>query len=230
MIEGLGHLLFPAVCALCRKPLEKDEDAICTECFAEFSPFPGAAAGGEALIRTVCSHFGQTALPAGAWGLYPYRSAGRLHEAMHALKYGGLFPLGTLFGRRLGELIRQDDHQGTIEAIVPVPLHPLKRIERSYNQAEMIADGIAGVLGLPVSTQCLERRVHTASQTGLGLKERRENMTGAFRPGRRSCTGRVLLVDDVLTTGATMVAAAEALKESGAGEVLFAVVALTAKE
>jgi ComF family protein len=230
MIEGLGHLLFPAVCTLCRKPLEKDETAICKECFAEFNPFPGALAGGEALIRTVRDHFGLSALPVRAWALYPYRSAGRLHEAMHALKYGGLFPLGTLFGRRLGELIRLGGYQEEIEAIVPVPLHPLKRIERSFNQAEMIADGIAGVLGLPVTTKCLERCVHTASQTGLGLKERRENMAGAFRSGRQRCAGRVLLVDDVLTTGATMVAAAEALKESGAGEVAIAVVALTAKE
>jgi predicted amidophosphoribosyltransferase len=230
MLEGLTHLLFPAVCILCQKPLDKGEEHICAGCFDEFTPFPGALAGGEALKSTVRSHFDEKAVPSAAWCLYPYRSIGPLHEAMHAMKYAGLFPLGELFGRRLGELLRQGGAPGAFDAIVPVPLHHLKRIERSYNQSEAIASGMAGVLGLSVASKCLERCLYTGSQTGLGLTARRENMAGAFRSGRERCAGRVLLVDDVLTTGATMVAAAEALKTAGAVEVAFATVALTGKE
>jgi predicted amidophosphoribosyltransferase len=230
MLEGLTHLLFPEVCTLCRKPLDKGEEPICAGCFDDFNPFPGALAGGAALQGTVRAHFGEQATPAAAWCLYPYRSIGSLHEAMHSMKYGGLFPLGELFGKRLGELVRQSADHAPFDAIVPVPLHRLKRIERTYNQSEAIANGMAGVLGVPVSTQCLERSLYTGSQTGLGLDARRGNMAGAFRPARKACPPRVILVDDVLTTGATMVAAAEALKAAGAVEVAFATVALTEKE
>lgn len=230
MLEGLTHLLFPEVCTLCQKPLDKGEEPICAGCFNEFNPFPGALAGSAALKNTVQDHFGEKATPSAAWCLYPYRSSGKLHEAMHSMKYGGLFPLGELFGRQLGELVRQGGDHASFDAIVPVPLHHLKRIERTYNQSEAIARGMAGVLGLPVVTKCLERCLYTGSQTGLGLNARRENMAGAFRPGGERCPARVILVDDVLTTGATMVAAAEALKAAGTVEVAFATVALTEKE
>jgi predicted amidophosphoribosyltransferase len=230
MLEGLAHLLFPAVCILCRKPLEKGEEHICAGCFDEFDPFPGALAGGVVLQSTVRGHFDEHAVPSSAWCLYPYQSSGSLHEAMHSLKYGGLFPLGELFGKKLGEIVRQGGDSVAFDAIVPVPLHRLKRIERSYNQSEAIAGGMAGVLGLPVATEYLERCLYTGTQTGLGMEARRENMAGAFRPGRKRSPARVLLVDDVLTTGATMVAAAKALKAAGAVEVAFAAIAVTEKE
>ncbi|WP_226986808.1 ComF family protein [Chlorobaculum tepidum] len=230
MLDGLVHLLFPEVCILCQKPLGEGEEHICAGCFNDFNPFPSVLAGGAALKSTVRAHFGEKAVPAAAWCLYPYRSRGSLHEAMHAMKYGGLFPLGELFGKRLGELICQGGVPVGFDAIVPVPLHHLKRIERTYNQAEALARGMAGLIGLPVATRSLERCVYTGTQTGLGLEARRENMAGAFRPGRERCPARVLLVDDVLTTGATMVSAAKVLKAAGAVEVAFATVALTEKE
>ncbi|NTU57310.1 MAG: ComF family protein [Chlorobiaceae bacterium] len=229
MIEGLRHILFPEVCVVCRKLLEKGEHQICSTCFGDFNRYPRADAGGNALRKTILSHFGLSAVPAEAWCLYPYHRNGKLHDAMHALKYEGIFPLGTLFGRKLGELI-QSTGKGAFDSIVPVPLHSLKRIERSYNQSEKIAGGVAEVLGSPLSTMCVERSIFTGSQTGLTLAARRKNMDGAFRPGRNSIKGRVLLVDDVLTTGATMVAAATTLLETGAESVAFAVVAFTEKE
>ncbi len=230
MLDGLAHLLFPAVCILCQKPLDKNEEHICAGCFDDFNPFPGAFAGGMALQSTVRDHFDEHAVPSAAWCLYPYRSSSTLHKAMHSMKYGSLFPLGELFGKRLGELILRSGDQVAFDAIVPVPLHHLKRIERTYNQAEAIAGGMAGVLGLPVVTECLDRSLYTSTQTGLGIEARRENMAGAFRPGRKRSPARVLLVDDVLTTGATMVAAAKALKAAGAVEVAFATIAVTEKE
>jgi len=229
-LGGLTHLLFPQVCVVCRKTLDAPEQQLCSACLTDFAPFPDSLAGGQALIRSVNSHFGLSAVPAAAWSLYPYQSNGALHDALHAMKYQGLFPLGRLFGRCLGELVQSVGGPGEVAAIVPVPLHPLKRIERSYNQSEAIASGMAEVLDLPVVKEAIERSAYTGSQTGLSLTERRKNMAGVFRPAARNSrqiSGRVLLVDDVLTTGATMVAAASALREAGADEVAFAVVAVT---
>ena len=230
MIEGLRHLLFPEVCVVCRKLLGDGEEHICPACFGEFNPFPCSDAGGNALKRVVEAHFGPPAVPDEAWCLYPYRSGGKLHDAMHALKYGGLFPIGTLFGRRLGSAIVATGRPADFDGIVPVPLHGLKSVERTYNQAEKIAEGVAEVLGVPLLQGVLERCRYTSSQTGLTSRARSRNTAGAFRPGRKRCPDRVLLVDDVLTTGATMVSAAGALRDAGASTVAFAVVALTEKD
>jgi ComF family protein len=228
MIEGLRHILYPEVCVACRALLRTGESFVCASCLAEFSPFQGPVAGGEALKRAVREHFGSQDVPSEAWCLYPYRGGGRLHDAMHSLKYEGIFPLGHLFGRRLGELVASSG-RGDFDGIVPVPLHRLKRIERTYNQAEKVAEGVSEVLGIPVLARALVRGRYTDSQTGLSSTARRKNVQGAFGPGRQPCPPRVLLVDDVVTTGATMAAAAGALRGSGASVVALAAVALTEK-
>ncbi|NTV02912.1 MAG: ComF family protein [Chlorobiaceae bacterium] len=228
MIEGLRHILFPEVCVACRALLNSGEHLVCRSCFTEFAPYPGPAAGGEALKRVIQDHFGQAELPAEAWCLYPYRGSGRLHEAMHSLKYEGIFPLGNLFGRKLGELVAASRRVG-FDAIVPVPLHRLKLVERTYNQSEKIAEGLSEVLGIPVVKHALVRMRYTGSQTGLSSTARRKNVQAAFGPGRQPSPARVLVVDDVVTTGATMVAAAGVLRGSGALSVSFAAVAITEK-
>lgn len=227
MIEGLRHILFPEVCVACNKLLEPGERFVCSECFVEFGPFHGVEAGGEALRRVVRDHYGSDAAPQAAWSLYPYRHRGRLHDAMHALKYDGIRPLGALFGRKLGGLIETSG--AVFDAIVPVPLHRLKAVERTYNQSREIAEGAAEVLGVPVIDQVLVRHRFTGSQTGLSSAARRKNVQDAFRPGRAASPSRVLLVDDVVTTGATMVSAAAVLMASGATSVAFASIAVTEK-
>ena len=228
MIEGLRQILFPEVCVACRSLLDTGERLICSSCLTEFSPYGDPSVGGEALRRVVREHFGQAEAPSDAWCLYPYRGSGRLHDAMHSLKYEGIFPLGQLFGRKLGELVASSG-RAAFDGIVPVPLHQLKRIERTYNQAEKIAEGISEVLGIPVVTGALVRRRFTGSQTGLSSTARRKNVQGAFGPGRQPCPPRVLIVDDVVTTGATITAAADVLRDAGASSVAVAAVALTEK-
>lgn len=230
MIEGLRHIIYPEVCVTCSTLLEKGEESICPACLAGFEPFPGPFAGGEALRRVVSSHFGPDRTPASAWCLYPFGLGNGLEDAMHELKYGGVFRIGARIGRKLGELIAAGGGgPAMFDAVVPVPLHRLKEIERTYNQAAIIAEAVAAVIGVPVVRRAIVRKRYTETQTGFGVKEREANMTGVFETGTAACPGRVLLVDDVLTTGATMVSAAGALLAAGARSVAFATVGLTEK-
>ncbi len=142
-----------------------------------------------------------------------------LEQCVHCIKYSGMERLGRQLGVLAGEILRED---GILrvrpDAVVPVPLHPVRRRERGYNQSERIAQGFAGIYGLPVRSDLIDRRRATKTQTGLTGEQRQDNVKDAFRvvrPG--SVEGMSLLVvDDVVTTGATLNACARSLKAAGA--------------
>ena len=113
---------------------------------------------------------------------------------------------------------------------MPVPLHHLKKIERSYNQSEKIAEGIGKTLQKPVMPELLVRKRYTVSQTGLSAAERKKNPEGAFYVAKSVTVRHVLLVDDIVTTGSTLAAAASALLQTGVEKVSFAALALAVKE
>jgi len=149
---------------------------------------------------------------------------GPARDLVHGLKYGGLRRLGVELGRLLGDRIG-----GGHDAVLPVPLHRLRLLERGYNQSELVARGIAARLGIPLATGVLVRTRAAASQTRSGREARRAAVQGAFQTACLDpVSGRSLvLVDDVLTTGATATAAADALLRAGARRVLLATVGLT---
>lgn len=230
MREHLLHLLFPHVCLLCRKQLLPGEEHCCSSCQAEFDPFSTPLAAEELLRQTIFSHYSESFPFERGWCRYQFHRKSPLKQVLHAMKYEGLFNLGKYFGRQLGEWILSEGGAGDIDCIVPVPLHPLKKIERSYNQSEKIAEGIAEAIGKPLNPELLQRKRYTVSQTGLSLAARKKNPEGAFLAAKSVAGRRVLLVDDVITTGATMAAAASALRQGGAAAVSLAAVALAAKE
>jgi ComF family protein len=230
MREQLLHLLFPHVCLVCQKLLLPEEEYCCSACKETFDPFKTPSEAEDALRQTVVSHFGDHFQFERAWCRYQFHKKSALQQVLHSMKYEGLYNLGKSFGRQLGEWMLSEGDIGDIECIVPVPLHRLKKTERSYNQSEKIAEGLAQSLKQPVCSGLLVRKRYTVSQTGLSAQARQKNSEGAFfaLQGVRGC--HVLLVDDVVTTGATLAAAAQALRESGAEKVSLAAVALAAKE
>ncbi|MDM7925121.1 MAG: ComF family protein [bacterium] len=145
-----------------------------------------------------------------------------LEQIIHRIKYSGMEKLGRHLGGLAGRIFREAEISvARPDAVVPVPLHPVRRRERGYNQSERIAEGFAGIYGLPVRGDLIDRRRATKTQTGLTGEERQVNVSGAFRVRRPEAVRglSLLVVDDVVTTGATLNACARALKEAGAGSV-----------
>lgn len=228
---GCLDLLFPPVCIACGRPGHR----ICPACAQRVTPTP----------ITICAHCGRVqphrvercarCLADQASPLRQVRAAGLhaspLREAIHLLKYEQRPDLAPLLGRYLVAAFRLpdwDDLRGTLNAVVPVPLHAQRRRERGYNQAELLAAELCRQLRLPLRPELLTRARFTQSQVGLSALERRANVEDAFAAAP-ACRGlHLLLVDDVYTTGATLRACAEAALAAGAASVSALTLALPA--
>ncbi len=141
---------------------------------------------------------------------------GRLRELVHLFKYGRMKPLARPLGRMMTAALPRDRH---FDLIAPMPLHWLRRWQRGFNQSELLAREISRRTGLPLVAG-VRRKRRTEAQAGLSNTKRRQNVTGAFEGIRRRVADRrVLLIDDVMTTGATAAACALALKRAGAKRV-----------
>jgi ComF family protein len=156
-------------------------------------------------------------------GLYD----GALKEAIHRLKFSGWTFLAPALAALLTEAVGSTD-LWTADVVVPVPLHPKRFIERGFNQSALLAGGVAGALSTRLDTEGLRRLRPTESQVGLRPVERSRNVRGAFRTSRPGTFlgRRVLLIDDVLTTGSTAGDCARALSDDGAASVDLAVLAV----
>ena len=230
VLDQLLHMLFPKVCVVCGRLLMDSEYGCCSTCMTGFDPFQNSLEAEQTLRNVIVSRFGKAVLFERGWCRYKFHKKSSLQLAIHAMKYEGMYNLGGMFGRQLGEWMLAGGGIGDIDCIVPVPLHRLKKIERSYNQSEKIADGLGKSLGKPVKGKLLVRKRYTVSQTGLSAEERKINPEGAFSVVKGAAVRHVLLVDDIVTTGATLAAAASALFQAGVEKVSFAALAIAMKD
>jgi ComF family protein len=159
---------------------------------------------------------------------FVFQKAGPLQALLHALKYGSADQLGLWLGEQMAGSV--GTQLPPVDVITAVPLHRAKERERGYNQAAMIANGFARRTGSAFVPELLRRTRHTSTQTKLSIEQRRVNMAGAFEIAERHAGliegTTVLVVDDVITTGATIAACAQVLRRAGAARVIAGSVAL----
>jgi ComF family protein len=148
-----------------------------------------------------------------ACALFFFGKGSRYRNLLHKLKYNGKTEIGVEMGRRLGMELKNAPLYQTIQTIIPVPLHPKKQRKRGYNQSEQIARGIAEVTGWSIDNKSVTRKIFTDTQTRKTRLERWKNVAEVFTVTQaEALTGKhVLLVDDVITTGATIEACAQQL-------------------
>jgi ComF family protein len=148
-----------------------------------------------------------------ACALFFFGKGSRYRNLLHKLKYSEKKEIGVEMGRRLGMELKNAPLYQSIETIIPVPLHPKKQRKRGYNQSEQIARGIAEITGWSIDNKSVTRKLFTATQTRKTRMERWENVAEVFTVTQaEALTGKhVLLVDDVITTGATIEACAQQL-------------------
>lgn len=164
--------------------------------------------------------------------LYRYADDSPVRSVIHALKYRGMPSVGIRFGQELGATLRALGISA--ELVVPIPLSVRRKRERGFNQASCIAEGVARVTGIPVAERLVVRTRESASQTGLPPEARRQNVLDAFEVtrGAQRCLARrkCLLIDDVITTGSTVLECASTLRRAGAQEVLVCAIALACEQ
>ena len=210
ILNDLLNLFYPRLCLLCQRSLMEGEEHICLHCsnHLPYTHFTDMETNPVCLLLQ-----GKTSFVA-ATALLHFTKRGSGQKLIHALKYHGNKKLGYELGRMAATTYRETGLFDTIDLLLPVPLHPKRMRQRGYNQSEWIARGIRSVTGIAVDTSSLSRIKKTESQTRKQIFERSENVEDIFRVENTDTlkNKHILLVDDVITTGSTMNACAEAMK------------------
>ena len=212
--RGLRDLFFPRRCVVCGRFLGMDEEDLCAACLEDLPLTYQWDIVQNAAFERLARRFEVEAAAA----LFFFGAESDYRKIIYGIKYGGRRRLARQMGRLLGNYLAGSRQFSRCQAVVPVPLHPLRRWKRGYNQAEEIARGVAESFGLPLETQLLRRHRHTKTQTRLSGAAKTKNVQGAFRidNGRAAALreqgiSQLLLIDDVLTTGSTLAACAAPL-------------------
>lgn len=206
------HLIFPTVCVACKNELLKTEPHICTHCRSNFSVTDHFQVHRNELWQSFRNKNSMNF----AIAYLKFYKTGTIQPILHELKYRKNHELGIHLGNMFGGELQRNGYQKTFDILVPVPLHADKQKMRGYNQSELIATGVAEKIDVSVNTKAAKRTKHNKSQTKVAGTERWGNVDGIFELEEAdSLKGKhVAIIDDVVTTGATIDALAETLKQA----------------
>lgn len=235
MIRKAGKLfldmLYPRRCPVCHDIAVPGGSRICNVCREKLKPITGPRCFrcSKPLKREeqeYCKDCRKTRLFDQGIGIFPYGSV--LQESLFKLKYEKRQEYGSFYGQIAAVYSREIIRNWGVEIIIPIPLHRKRMEKRGYNQAELIAGALGKTLCIPVDSRLMKRKVNTRPQKELDYRERKQNMKNAFFLKGENRYRRILLVDDIYTTGSTIEAAAELLKRNGAENVFFLTIAMGA--
>lgn len=225
IVEDFVSLFFPRTCFGCRNALVKGEDLLCTKCILELprsnyhllpeNPFYQKLRG-RIPLKSVMSFL-------------KFAKGGSVQRILHALKYKNHPELGFKLGEIYGNELKNHGFSNQFDVIVPVPLHSSKKKLRGYNQSERFGQGLGKALELPCSDDFVKRVSVTDTQTRKSRLRRWENVKDVFKVEEKGVFRErsVLLVDDVVTTGATLESLAQVVIEDGCSDVSIAAIAAT---
>jgi competence protein ComFC len=236
IFDGLLNLIYPETCFLCSAPVARQQDCgICDNCWQKVIALkilpPRCSSCGlpfysfEENSEHLCGDCIQKMPPYAGARSFGHYSA-EMSRVIQELKFGGRQNLVGLLAPLLADAFFDTWGRDEFDLIVPIPLHPKRKRDRGYNQAELLAVSLARLLAIPYY-KALQRVRSTLPQVGLTDSQRLENVRKAFRcfSPQRICKRRILLIDDVMTTGATVESAAQALVDAGAWRVSVLTVA-----
>ncbi len=208
MLNSMLNFIYPNTCRLCSTSLNPDEKIICQQCELFFKP------------TNLKNWITQLTFPENIDQAYSgWYFNDEIQQLIHAMKYLDSAKFGAVLGSMLGQLL-ENEVKRQVDLLIAIPLHPVKARERGYNQAEWITRGLSKQWKLSYNFSLVQRIKSTVSQTTLSSKERLKNMQNAFKIKHPVEDLRIGIIDDVLTTGATISACAGALKAAGAKQII----------
>lgn len=219
ILNGFIDFILPPVCLCCESPIDaayngRGSKFICSKCYSKLEKFGDTHPWQSEMISR---GFIDNSISA-----FWFRERTEIQTLMHEMKYNKMKSVGRMFGREIGSRITLQS-RFTWDYIIPVPLHKAKLRDRTYNQSEYIALGINEVLKTAVLNDGIIRTRFTGTQTKLNKQQRKENVKEAFSLNPKysgDITGKnIIITDDVITTGATILECADTLKKAGAGRV-----------
>ena len=222
-LQNFSELLYPKLCGGCGNHLYENEEVVCVYCRASLP------LSGECDFENNASEklfWGKVAITAAASFLFFQKKSSTQH-LLHQLKYQQKENIGEWLGEQFAYSLQSKGRFAAVEIIIPIPLHPSRIKFRGFNQCDAIARGMASVLQIPIINGVLIRSVATQSQTKKNRFQRFENMNSVFSLAQASAIKgkNILLLDDVLTTGATLISAAQVLQQAGSNKLFVGAVA-----
>jgi ComF family protein len=223
MFQSFIDLIFPRVCAGCEQPLQLKEEQICTDCRFEL---PITNSHLEPDSKLINKFAGKVKLEH-SLAYLKFSKGSKVQKIMHDLKYRGNQEVGEMLGRWYGAELRENGFSDKFDLILPVPIHKKRLIIRGYNQSDSLAKGLAESLNIEWSSNVMKRGIETETQVRKSRLERYENMQDVFfvdKPEGLS-ERKIVLVDDTLTTGATLESCVLALNDVGAKNISIIAIA-----
>lgn len=225
ILPDMASLVYPQVCTGCGGSLYRHEELICNTCYVSL-PKTNFHLQKESTISKL--FYGRADIEFAGSFLFFYKK-GMVQKMLHALKYKGKPEVAEWLGKWYALDLLKDKSLPSVDFIIPVPLHKRRQQKRGYNQSEEFARGLSSVLGIPVYMNIVLKHVYTETQTHKSRAERMENIATSFIvQNQADITGKhVLLVDDVITTGATLEACANKMKSEAQVKVSVLTIAYT---